>query len=283
MKVEKGVAIVVTYNRKEKLSKCIDCLLDQTVALDRIFVVNNASTDGTEELLENVCRRTDKIVFHTLEENTGGSGGFYHGIKWAYDEGANWIWGMDDDAFPNNDALEKILIEREQETSLSAYWSNPNKDIFFDSNKKKVHEWMFVGFFLPRDIINDVGFPRNDFFIYYDDIEYADRIINHGYNIYKVRDSIIDHQDDVSILKVWKIGSMSINVRMLPKQNWKVYYLARNDLLRFQKGDKRRFNVYKRNFRRVIKTFIYNPTQIWVLLKGIWHGIIGKSGKVMIP
>ena len=39
----------------------------------------------------------------------GGSGGFYTGMQYAYQAGADWIWCMDDDVFPLADCLERLL------------------------------------------------------------------------------------------------------------------------------------------------------------------------------
>ena len=78
-------AVVVTYNRKELLVRCIEHLRRQSVKLDSIIVVNNGSTDGTKEWLDN---QADLAVIH--QENVGGSGGFYRGIEHAYESGYEW-------------------------------------------------------------------------------------------------------------------------------------------------------------------------------------------------
>lgn len=49
---EKVTAVVVTYNRKELLIRCIEHLLKQTVSLNSIIVINNGSSDGTD-----ICSR----------------------------------------------------------------------------------------------------------------------------------------------------------------------------------------------------------------------------------
>jgi len=41
-------------------------------------------------------------------ENDGGAGGFYEGMKQAYEPGFNWIWIMDDDCIPTETALEEL-------------------------------------------------------------------------------------------------------------------------------------------------------------------------------
>ena len=96
--MKKITAVVVTYNRKELLRRCVEHLRGQTRALDNIIVVNNGSTDGTKVWLDE---QTDLDVIH--QENVGGSGGFYRGIQYAYEKGYDWIWCMDDDVYPESD------------------------------------------------------------------------------------------------------------------------------------------------------------------------------------
>ena len=48
-------AVIVTYNRLDKLTKVIDALKAQTLPPDRILVIDNASTDGTGAYLEGIA------------------------------------------------------------------------------------------------------------------------------------------------------------------------------------------------------------------------------------
>ena len=72
----KIATVVVTYNRLELLKDCIESLRNQTRKIDEIFVINNSSTDGTEEWLS---RQNDLTTI--TQPNTGGAGGFYTGTK----------------------------------------------------------------------------------------------------------------------------------------------------------------------------------------------------------
>jgi len=102
-------AVIVTYNRKNLLQRSIQNLR-QNKALNDIIVVNNGSTDGTGEWLS---QQTGLSV--VTQENVGGSGGFYTGIQKAYEEGADWIWCMDDDVFPHADCLDHLLEYADRE------------------------------------------------------------------------------------------------------------------------------------------------------------------------
>ena len=51
METETVCVVVVTYNRKELLIECLEALSKQTRPLDGIYIIDNASADGTPELL----------------------------------------------------------------------------------------------------------------------------------------------------------------------------------------------------------------------------------------
>ncbi len=106
----KIAAVVVTFNRKKLLLECLNALLGQTYPLDEIVVLDNASTDGTKQELQEAGILSDaRVKYLLMEKNTGGSGGFYYGSRQAYQDGADWIWMMDDDCIPTETALEELV------------------------------------------------------------------------------------------------------------------------------------------------------------------------------
>ena len=74
------VAVVVTYNRKESLLKCIEALRHQHGASTDVLVVDNASTDGTAEALASLMESGD-VLYRNTGENLGGAGGFNFGMR----------------------------------------------------------------------------------------------------------------------------------------------------------------------------------------------------------
>lgn len=128
MNNETVCAVVVTYNRKKLLIECLKALENQTRPVDAIYIIDNASTDGTPELLlenkylqelppkelkENFEKtiKKDNTIIHYLKmpENTGGAGGFHEGVKNACDQGYDWLWIMDDDTIVHENSLEKLV------------------------------------------------------------------------------------------------------------------------------------------------------------------------------
>ena len=104
MKDMQILAVVVTHNRRMLLSRCLDNLLAQKRQSDQILVVNNASSDGTVEMLEK-----RDIPFIT-QENLGSAGGWHCGIQHALDNGFDAVWLMDDDGFPDASALGLLEV-----------------------------------------------------------------------------------------------------------------------------------------------------------------------------
>jgi GT2 family glycosyltransferase len=81
--VTRIIAVIVTYNRCEKLPTVIDHVLEQTRTPDGVLVVDNASTDGTQDVLARYAG-DKRVEVLALPENTGGAGGFASGMARAY-------------------------------------------------------------------------------------------------------------------------------------------------------------------------------------------------------
>ena len=93
--------VIVTYNRIEKLKKALNSYESQNRKPAYILVVDNGSTDGTANYIEDWMERQEEIQHKgiILKENLGGSGGYYKGLQFAKDLDAEWIWVADDDAY----------------------------------------------------------------------------------------------------------------------------------------------------------------------------------------
>lgn len=275
--------IVVTYNRKECLMKCINHLLEQTEQIQKIFVIDNNSSDGTREIMQQNYACNSMLSYHRLSDNTGGSGGFYYGMKLAYESGADFIWGMDDDAYAEENALKCIVKESKKYANQSVcFWSNCRKSIF-EGNTREVDNWTFVGFFVPRIIIQDIGLPRMDFFIFFDDCEYAYRIRKKGYKIIEVKNSVINHKETV---QNFYMGKKFLGKEMLWIQcpTWKMYYFVRNRILMYGWGDANKYRVlYIQIPKIMIKSITYDRKQFSTVLLAIRDGIFNVTGKKYDP
>lgn len=208
----KTAAVVVTYNRKELLKECIDSLLKQEGAACDIIVVDNASSDGTAELVRDEYN-ISRVIYTNTGANLGGAGGFQYGVKKAVLLGYEYVWIMDDDTLPQSTALDKLFeVDRELNgrwgfLSSVAYWTDGSicrmniqkKSIFQHVGEKEYHKkysfvkmCSFVSLLVKADVIREVGLPIGEYFIWTDDYEYTGRISS-KYSCYMVPDSKVVH------------------------------------------------------------------------------------------
>lgn len=188
-------AVVVTYNRKEFLADLLPSLLDQTRPLQAIYVVDNASTDGTGEFLDREYGDNPTIRRIDLTENTGGSGGFHAGVVAAYADGHDWFWLMDDDVIALPDGLAGLMPfttkggcihGRRVDFHGGAFFWQPRineylgiplpylRDPFADGKDSfETNSGVFEGMLVSRDVVAQIGPPDPRFFITWDDAVYA--------------------------------------------------------------------------------------------------------------
>ena len=107
--MSKIAAVIVTYNRKELLLECVEAILGQEETVPSIIVVDNDSSDGTEQALEGYVAEGTVTYFNT-GSNLGGAGGFQYGIRKAVELGYDYLWIMDDDCIPSRTALATLPI-----------------------------------------------------------------------------------------------------------------------------------------------------------------------------
>ncbi|WP_128547758.1 glycosyltransferase family 2 protein [Larkinella soli] len=212
--METVAAVIVTYNRLDELMKCIRSLRLQSYPLKHIIVFDNASSDGTPSWLLS----QQDIGCILYEQNIGGAGGFHFALQEAYRQKFGWYWLMDDDCYPAENCLELLMSSenKEQYAGLAPtvyelgkipllHRGNlvykPNLSILQvpierpekQARISEIDYASFVGLLLPHRSVTKVGFPRPEFFIHHDDVEYSLRLKRQAGPIGLVHEARIDH------------------------------------------------------------------------------------------
>ena len=117
--------VIVTYNRLNLLKECIDACLNQSYKFNEIYVVNNASTDGTKEYLDSLSNKDLKIEH--LDENLGGSYSFFKGVDYFKNSNLDYILLIDDDAIIDKDYNKNIVKYMEQKNKKIVAYSGTVK------------------------------------------------------------------------------------------------------------------------------------------------------------
>jgi rhamnopyranosyl-N-acetylglucosaminyl-diphospho-decaprenol beta-1,3/1,4-galactofuranosyltransferase len=205
---------VVTRDRRDLLRTCLTALAAQTVPVASVVVVDNASSDGTPDMLR---REFADVTLVALTKNVGGAGGFHAAIERAHASGPDWVWVLDDDTIARPDALERLLSAPWEEAGLRAPallasrvdWSDGaphpmNTPIFrrrdpdglvraAGAGLLPLRASTFVSLLVSASAIDTYGLPRREFFLQADDIEFTARILRSEAG-YLVPDSVVEHR-----------------------------------------------------------------------------------------
>lgn len=192
----KIAAIIVTFNRLELLKQCVESIKVQSLACD-ILIVNNCSTDNTEAWALEQVLNNNRVFYKNTGSNIGGAGGFNFGVRWAIESNYDYIWLMDDDCLPYENALEElikvhcIMQGKYGWLSSTVLWKDGHEcNMNRPKLKKSFYDYLeyiqygivqaeqatFVSLFLKTDTVKEFGLPIKEFFIWGDDIEFTRRI-----------------------------------------------------------------------------------------------------------
>lgn len=242
--IPKIAAVIVTYNRSAKLARVLEALRSQSLAPDQVHVIDNASTDDTAEVVAAMADALPGLRYHRLPANIGGAGGFHHGMKLAYEAGADYLWVSDDDAYPDADAIRLLhmaLVQFEElhgrSPSFACSRVNWVDGTVCEMNvPRTVWDWSrflvpdrpwplidscsFVSVLVPRWALAAHGLPIPDYFIWFDDAEFTRRL-SRTYPGILVPASVVIH--DIAENK-------GVNFGLVTEKNvWKFEYGARNE------------------------------------------------------
>ena len=194
---ERVVAVVVTWNRRDLLAESLRAVLAQTRAADEVIVIDNASDDGTDAMLQ--AEFGDLTVVRTTY-NTGGAGGFALGIAAALRRGADAVWLMDDDTVPQPAALASLMAARRghpgRTPALAAsrvVWTD-GRDHPMNTPRERpgataeqraaaaevgcvpIRSASFVSLLVDTEAVRELGLPVADYFLWNDDFEFTTRL-----------------------------------------------------------------------------------------------------------
>ncbi len=254
-------AVVVTYNRLALLRRCLAALAAQTVQPAAIWVIDNASTDGTGEAVQ--AMDLPRLVYRNTGENLGGAGGFAYGTREAALAGYDGLWLMDDDTIPEPQALETLLDANAAlqgkygwlssralapdgtDQPMNLQRKTPYTDLEgFAGDRIPAVMASFVSLLVPTRVVKQYGLPIAEFFIWSDDWEYTRRI-SRELPCYVVPASRVLHAMQ---------NPGTVNIATDDPSRWGRYrYFYRNDVV-----------LYRREGLR---------GWCWLLAKDVWHTV----------
>lgn len=211
---QKVIAVVVTHDRRELLVEALDAIGAQTRPAEAVIVIDNASSDGTADL---VRERYPEVTLRAVAENLGGAGGFALGIATALELNADLIWLMDDDTVANPDALAELVSARDRYegeppalVASRVVWTDgrdhpmntprpkpmvrrAEREAAARSRSVPIRSASFVSVLVDAAACAQRGLPIADYFLWNDDFEFTTRLLRDRAGLLCVR-SVVVHK-----------------------------------------------------------------------------------------
>lgn len=292
--MKKVSIILVNYNGYIDTVECVKSLKDIAYDNYEIIIVDNGSAEDFLKLKKTYIE--DDVIVINSGDNLGFSGGNNVGIKYAIENKTDYILLLNndtivesdflnymvDDCLNNNDNIvvaNKIMYLKEKSkiwygggsfssiTSRTIAYGINEEDIGKCNLKMKVSFASGCCMLIPVEVIQNIGFMNEEFFLYCEDTDYCQRIQNAGYMIIYEPKSKIYHKVSASTNKITGVQT---------------YYLVRNKLYIVKKYIKTRYKfiAYVYVMLETLKRILAGEYQGYSAFSGMQDfckGIMGKK------
>jgi rhamnopyranosyl-N-acetylglucosaminyl-diphospho-decaprenol beta-1,3/1,4-galactofuranosyltransferase len=236
---------LVTFNRVELLKGALAAASTQTRMPDRIFIINNASTDGTRDYLDSLGN--PRITPIHTSTNLGGAGGFRLAVDLAVANDFDAVWLFDDDGIPENRALEVLeaaLVESDLALANSLVLSQTDPAQLAFGLIKETPGYQGPSLFLVADaesqardgllldmanpfngtlvrctVARAIGPMRSEMFLWGDEVEFIRRLIRRGHRVATVIAARHHHPEPKTTIVQTRFGATRV-----PSKGREVYF-----------------------------------------------------------
>lgn len=259
--IEKLYVLIVTYGERESLLKEVLLSLDAQ-KVRNVLVIGNGIKKADYKSIETLKLNLN-LDFRFLDKNTGSAGGYKKGLEILFENiNCEYILLLDDDNKLGDGALAKYLYHwnlikernifnlfcilgyREDKCEFSRLKNGENVKYVYPKNSFLGFNFLthflksktlstspivipyapYGGLFFSKDILKQIGFPKEEFYVYSDDHEFSFRITNNGGQIILVPDiEVIDCEKSWDLIE--KRTAIQNYLWGDPKR---VYYQVRN-------------------------------------------------------
>ncbi|MCF7795818.1 glycosyltransferase family 2 protein [Patescibacteria group bacterium] len=220
----KTAIILLTYNFEKKAELFFE-KIKNSLELRKdvvLIIIDNNSKDNTKKIIKNELNKHENYIFIENKENFGFAKGNNIGIKKAKELKCKFIILLNDDAYPlDENWIEKFENNLEKNNKLACSGcvildSNNKKinsaginlcyngigycqDFNKEYNKKNYTEYIDKGYamgaalIIKIEILEKLGYFKDEYFLYHEDSELQIRFILSGYKIGFINETLIEH------------------------------------------------------------------------------------------
>lgn len=212
--------IVLNWNGRADTEECVRSCQKATYPRFRILIVDNGSSDGSEEFLRG---RFGDVEFLQTGANLGFAGGNNRGIEYALARGAEYIWLLNNDTVVAPEALTELVRVFEANGragivgSKIYYHDDPDRVWFAggwinyrrgstghtgegekdDGQFAEVREVDYItgcSLMISREAIAAVGLMDERYFLLFEEVDWNERVKASGYKVLLAPGSRVWHR-----------------------------------------------------------------------------------------
>lgn len=289
--------VILNTNRRDDTLACLEALHQGDYQPHTIMVLDNGSHDGS---VEAIAAAYPQVQIIQLKENRGYAGNNNVGIAAAIEQGADWVYVLNEDTTQAPDCLSQMIAVAEADPQigiigpmvyhadeprviqsaggwLDAHWQaghlGQNEPDVGQFPQPHLVDWISgCAILVRRAVIEQLGMLDDHFFYYWEETEWCVRAGQAGWRIVHVPQA-----------KLWHKG---VQINYQPGPNI-AYYNTRNYLLLLHKH-RAPFIVRGRAWYRIIRTYMSmslkperktNGEARRAMVQGMrdfWRGRVGK-------
>jgi GT2 family glycosyltransferase len=231
--------IVLNYNGKNVLKKCLSDLFCLGYSNFEVVVVDNNSSDGS---FERAKLNFPRATFIKNEQNLGFSAGNNVGIKYSLEKKADFVLLLNNDTELERNFLNKLVESALVNEAVGIFspliFSGDRKTIWFSGGEidwlrmKTAHKKDLIrsdyalsdfisgcAMFVRAEVFAKIGLLDEDFFLYWEDVDFSVRAKRGGFSLLVVANSKIYHLEKSN-----------------ESQDKKIYWLVLSGLIFFRKN-----------------------------------------------
>ncbi len=207
MKHPKVVIVILNWNGLQDTLECIESVFKSDYDNFGVVVVDNGSSDGS---VKAIRRNYPQTVLFENRENLGFTGGNNIGMRYAVENGADYVWLLNNDTVVEEDTLKKLIKTGDESPNIGLispvvyFYDLPEKIQFCGgfvdwTNRSIVHpddnhlniDKDFVSgknvclwgtaLLIKSGVIRKIGYLEEKFFAYWEDIDYSIRSVKAGF------------------------------------------------------------------------------------------------------
>ena len=211
--------IVVSWNAREETLGCLRNLEALPEPELRVHVVDNGSTDGSAAAVAREHPQVDLLAF---QDNRGFAAAANAGLRRALEEGAEWFFLLNNDARLEDGALKALLeaAERHPRAGLlgGRIYADRQRDVLWCCGvslgwhfnlarlrghgrrgrgryeaEEEVDALTGCGLLIRREVLEQVGWLDEGFWVYVEDADYCLRAREAGFAVVYVPEAVMEH------------------------------------------------------------------------------------------